>query len=139
MRYPARLVYQRDAKNYAVYFPDVPEALTCGDDMEDALRQGADALETALDFYFEDGRIIPSPSERTRGQKWVELSPTIAAKVLLHNEMVRQKVRPIDLARRMGIPRQELTRILNLRHKTKIDTTAQALAALGKRLELRVA
>jgi antitoxin HicB len=53
--------------------------------------------------------------------------------------MVRQKVRPIDLAKRMGIPRQEINRVLDLRHKTKIDTTAQALAALGKRLELRVA
>jgi hypothetical protein len=29
--------------------------------------------------------------------------------------------------------------MLNLRHKTKIDSTATALAALGKRLELRVA
>jgi antitoxin HicB len=52
---------------------------------------------------------------------------------------VRQKVRPIELARRMGVPRQEVTRVLNLKHNTKIDTTAQALAALGKRLELRVA
>jgi antitoxin HicB len=53
--------------------------------------------------------------------------------------MVKQKIRPIELARRMGIPRQELTRVLNLKHNTKIDTTAQALAALGKHLELRVA
>jgi antitoxin HicB len=139
MRFPVRIVRQKQAGNYAVYFPDIPEALTCGDTTEDALHQAANALESALDFYFEDGRVIPTPSERKRGQQWVMLAPTIAAKVLLHNEMVKQKVRPIELARRMGIPRQELTRMLNLRHKTKIDSTAAALAALGKRLELRVA
>lgn len=139
MRFPARVVRQADAQNYAVYFPDIPEALTCGETMEDAMAMAVDALESALDFYFEDGRSIPAPSERKGRQKWVTLPPTVAAKVLLHNEMVKQKVRPIELARRMGIPRQELTRVLDLKHKTKIDTTAQALEALGKRLELRVA
>jgi antitoxin HicB len=139
MLYPVKLVYDKPTGSYAVYFPDIPEALTCGDDVDDALRHAVDALETALDFYFDDGRPIPMPSIRKRGQRLVELPPTVAATVLLHNEMIRQKVRPIDLARRMGIPRQEITRMLNLRHNTKIDTTAQALAALGKRLELRVA
>jgi antitoxin HicB len=139
MRFPARLVYQRSSKNYAVYFPDVPEALTCGDTQAEALRHAQDALETALDFYFDFARQIPTPSAPKRGQKLVDLPPTVTAKVLLHNEMVKQKIRPIELARRMGIPRQELTRVLNLKHNTKIDTTAQALAALGKHLELRVA
>jgi antitoxin HicB len=53
--------------------------------------------------------------------------------------MVHQKVRPIDLANRLGVPRQEVTRMLDWRHNTKIDTTAKALQALGKRLELHVA
>jgi antitoxin HicB len=139
MRYPVRLVYDRKTKSYAVYFPDIPEALTCGDGEKEALRHALDALESAFDFYFEDKRPIPLPSAPKRGQKLVELPPTVAGKVLLHNEMILQKVRPIDLAKRMGIPKQEITRVLDLRHNTKIDTTAQALAALGKRLELRVA
>jgi antitoxin HicB len=31
-----------------------------------------------------------------------------------------------------------VNRILNLEHKTKIDTIAQALGAMGKRLELSI-
>lgn len=137
MRYPVKL--HREGKYFNVTFPDIPEAITFGVGEKEALRMAADALESALDFYFEDGRAVPQPSEIKRGRRFVELSPTVAAKVLLHNEMVRQKIRPIDLARKMGIPRQEVTRVLNLKHKTKIDTTAQALNALGKRLELHVA
>jgi antitoxin HicB len=137
MRYPVKIT--PDGKYFLVRFPDVPGAITQGDSVEDALRHAPDALETVFMYIFGTGELIPLPSPLKRGQKWVELPPTVAAKVLLHNEMIRQKVRPIELARRMQIPRQELTRVLNLKHNTKIDTTAQALNALGKRLELRVA
>lgn len=138
MRYPA-IVHKEKAGGCWLSFPDVPGTYTNGTSVEDAMSHALDALETMFMYTFGTGELIPLPSLPRRGQKWVELPPTVAAKVLLHNEMVKQKVRPIDLARRMGIPRQELTRVLNLKHKTKIDTTAQALNALGKRLELNVA
>jgi antitoxin HicB len=54
--------------------------------------------------------------------------------VLLLNEMLRQKVRPIDLARRIGTTKQEVNRLTDLRHATKIDRIDAALRALGKRL-----
>ena len=137
MRYPAR--FRRSDRAIVVTFPDIPEAITQGDDTADARHRALDAFETALDFYFEDGRSIPLPSTPKPSHRLIEVPPSVAAKILLHNEMVRQKVRPIDLANRLGIPRQEVTRMLDWRHNTKIDTTAKALSALGKRLELRVA
>ena len=137
MRYPAKL--KADGEYIMIWFPDVPGAHSVGDDKADALRHGLDALETVFMYIFGTGELIPLPSPLKRGQAWVELSPSTTAKIFLHNEMIRQKVRPIDLARRMGIPRQEMTRVLNIKHNTKIETTAQALAALGKRLELHVA
>jgi len=137
MRYPVKL--KPESGGFVVTFPDVPAAITEGDSREEALLHAGEALETVFMYIFGTGDSIPMPSPVKRGQAWVELPPTVAAKVLLHNEMVRQKVRPIDLARRMGIPRQEMTRVLNLKHKTKIETTAAALNALGKRLELHVA
>lgn len=138
MRYPVKVHKEKEGGCW-LSFPDVPGVHTNGKSPEDALAHALDALETMFMYTFGTGQAIPLPSAPKRGQKLVELPPTVAAKILLHNEMVRQKVRPIELARRMGIPRQELTRVLNLRHSTKIDTTAQALNALGKRLELHVA
>jgi antitoxin HicB len=137
MRYPAR--FTRSEGSIVVRFIDIPEAITQGDDAADARRQALAAFETALDFYFEDMRSIPLPSVAKPSHKLIELPPSVAAKILLHNEMVHQKVRPIDLANRLGVPRQEVTRMLDWRHNTKIDTTAKALHALGKRLELHVA
>ncbi len=136
MFYPVRITRQ-DVGNYAVRFPDIPEALTLGDTEEEALRHAVDALETALDFYFDQGRLVPMPSAPKRGHKLVELPASISAKVLLFNELVEQKVRPADLAKRLSIPRQHVTRLLDPRHATKIDNIACALKALGKNLEIR--
>lgn len=61
------------------------------------------------------------------------------AKVLLLNAMLAEGVTPSELARRMPTTKQEVNRIVNLRHATKIDTIAEALAAMGKELELSVA
>ena len=138
MEFPVRLKAAEEG-GYIVTFPDIPEAITQGEDVEDALRHAADALESALDFYFEDRRPIPVPSKPKRGQRVIELPPSVAAKALLLNEMLRQKVRPAELARRIGTTPQEVNRLTNIRHRTRIDRVDQALRALGKRLVVRAA
>jgi antitoxin HicB len=62
----------------------------------------------------------------------------VAAKAALLNARLTTRMRPADLARTMGIKPQELTRIFDLGHATKIDTVAAALAAMGYELELPV-
>lgn len=136
LSYPARI--RRDGDGFMVSFPDIPEALTGAATKQRALEMAADALTTAMDFYFEDRRSVPAPSTPKRGHVMIDLPPSVAAKVLLLNEMIAQGTRPADLARRMHVLPQEVNRLTNLRHPTKIDTIAQALKALGKRLELHV-
>jgi antitoxin HicB len=135
--YPVNL--RKDGKFVLATFPDIPEAITHGDDRAHAVAMAKEALETALEFYFDDQRQVPMPSRPKRNQAVVELAPSIAAKVLLLNEMLRQKVRPAELARRIGTTRQEVNRLTNLRHATKIDRIDEALRALGKRLYLEAA
>jgi antitoxin HicB len=136
LRYPADFKAAEEG-GFIVTFPDIPEAITQGEDVEDALHHAADALESALEFYFEDGRPVPLPSKPMRDQHLVELPASVAAKVLLLNEMVLQKIRPVDLARRMKMTPQEITRLIDLRHTSKIDGIAAALKALGKTMEIR--
>ena len=49
MRYPVNLE-QNETGSFGVTFPDVPEAITFGNDREHALEMAAEALEPALDF-----------------------------------------------------------------------------------------
>jgi len=134
LSYPARVA--RDGDGFMVSFPDIPEALTGAPSREEALQMAVDALVTAMDFYFEDRRPVPSPSDLKRGQVLIDLPPSVGAKVLLLNEMLHQGTRPADLARLMNVRPQEVNRLTTLRHPTKIDTVAEALKALGRRLEL---
>jgi len=135
--YPVNL--RKDGRFILVTFPDIPEAITQGNNRSHALEMAKEALELSMEFYFDDMRPVPMPTKPKRGQAVVDLSPSVAAKVLLLNEMLRQKVRPIDLARRLGTTKQEVNRLTNLRHPTKIDRIDAALRALGKRLYLDAA
>jgi antitoxin HicB len=135
MRYP--IAMKRDGRFFLVTFPDIPEAVTQGRTVEEAREAAAVALETALDFYFEQSRVVPAPSRIKRGGESVELSASLSAKVLLLNEMIRQQVRPAELARRLQTTPQEINRLTNLHHTSKIDGIAGAMRALGKTLEIR--
>ncbi len=130
--YPARLT--KDGTGYVVSFRDIPEALTSGDTKEEALDMASDALATAMEFYFENRREVPSPTAPKKGEELVALPASMTAKVLLLNEMLRAKTTPAALAKKLQISPQTMTRIIDLRHSTKIDTIADALAALGKRI-----
>ncbi len=135
MHYPANV--KPDGDGWKVSFPDIPEALTAGQTWEEAVEMAKDALITALEFYFDEKREVPKPSAVKKGQIPVELPASLAAKVLLLNEMIKQRVRPSELARRLGTTPQEVNRLTQLTHPTKIDGIAVALSALGKRLEIR--
>ena len=138
LSYPVRLKQDSNGE-LLVTFPDIPEAATSGAGEAQALLHALEALESALEFYFEDGRPVPMPGKPKRGQRTVMLPSSMSAKVLLLNEMLAQNVRPAELARRLGRSPQEINRLTNLRHATKIDGLTAAFKALGRRLELRVA
>ncbi|AHK20740.1 Antitoxin HicB [Yersinia pseudotuberculosis] len=134
MRYPIK--FEHDETGWCISFPDIPEALTGGATKEEALSLAQDALVTSFDFYFEDQRPVPMPS--TDGEEFIEVPASVAAKVLLLNAMLATGTTPAELARRLGTRPQDVNRIVNLGHTTKIDTIEAALKALGKRLEINV-
>lgn len=137
LRYPA--LFEPDGDGFCVSFRDIPEALTSGETMEDARAMAADALLTAMDFYFDDKRPVPAPSKAEKGEELVSLPASVSAKILLLNTMIEQRVTPADLARRLHTSPQVVNRIVDIGHATKIDTIADALEAMGKHLELAVA
>ena len=61
---------------FVVTFRDVPEAITQGDNLLDALDMAQDALSTAMEFYDEDNNPRPKPSEPQYGDVMISLLPT---------------------------------------------------------------
>jgi antitoxin HicB len=130
--YPARVTKCDDG--YVVTFRDIPEANTSGKSLEEAMEMAGDALSTAMEFYFEDERAVPLPSATKRGEVLVDFPASLSAKVLLLNEMVRSSTTPAQLARKLHTSPQAVNRIVDIHHVTKIDTIAEALNPMGKKL-----
>jgi antitoxin HicB len=98
----------------------------------------AEALESAMEFYFDDGALFRSrPSRKDGASHWWNCLSAWLQRCLLLNEMIQQKVRPAELARRLKTTPQEVNRLTNIRHASKIDGIAVAMKALGKTLEIR--
>lgn len=135
MNYPIVLEPQ-DEGGFYVYSPDIPELHTQGDTREEALEMALDGLLTAFEFYFEDERTVPQPSPVTG--EYVSVPLSVWSKVLLLNTMLEEHVSQSELAKRIGKKKQEMQRIINLGHNTKIDTLVSALEALGKKINFTV-
>lgn len=135
--YPA-IVESNNEGGFIARFRDIPEATTEAWNLEELKNNARDALISAIDFYIEDQRVFPAGSNVISGDLAIELPASVVAKVLLLNTMVQANVRPVDLARKMNIKPQEVTRLTDIRHATKIDTIQAALRALGKDLILEL-
>ena len=58
--------------------------------------------------------------------------PTLAKlKVELYSTMLGLKLRPADLAQRLGWTASRVTRLLDLNHDSRVDQLEKALEALG--------
>ena len=70
-----------DKKGIVVSFPDVPEAITQGDDMADAREQAEEALGLALLTYPDRGLPLPKARAKGKGLTLVAVAPGVAAKL----------------------------------------------------------
>ena len=72
--YPCTLTPEEEGGFFAS-FPDVPGALTCGDDRAETLELAADALVAMLAVYVQEQWDIPTPSPVADGQKLLNCRP----------------------------------------------------------------
>lgn len=116
-----------------------PSAFAFGQTLQEAQDEMHSLLLDLLVDAYAEKTLFPMPDDDAGFGVTVSLSPVETLKVFLINAMVETHTRPVDIAERMGITRQEVTRITNPRYKTKLDTLDQAIEATGKRLRVSFA
>lgn len=136
--YPVKLTRDRKDGGYIVSCRDIPEAITQGDSVEEALAEAEGALQAAIEGRIEDDLEVPAPSAAKRGERTVATPITTALKAAVYVSMSEQRVSKSELARRMRVHEKEARRMLDPKHPTKVPTLERALAALGKRAEIAV-
>jgi antitoxin HicB len=135
--YPVHLEPAEEG-GFVVTFPDIPEAITQGDDQDEALLYARDCLETALEFYVEGKRDLPTPSFAANGFT-VTPSAEVCAKLEVYRAMREAGISKAELAQRLHWHLPQVDRLLDLRHASRFEQIEAALAALGKRLVVEAA
>jgi antitoxin HicB len=136
LAYPVHLEPAEEG-GFVVTFPDIPEAITQGEDEAEAIVWALDALETMLESYMVDRQRIPYPSPAD-GRPVVVLPVVAAGKVALHNTLLDAGKKKADLARMLNLAPTLVDRLLSLRHKSRIEQIETALAVFGKKLVVDV-
>ncbi len=131
--YPCVLTPEEEG-GFSVFFPDVPAALTCGDNQAEALEMAEDALVVALSAYASNCEDIPVPSAAGLGQQMVAVPPLLAAKLALYTAMRIQGVTKVELAAKLGMGASYVCKLCNPNHRSHIGSVEAALRALGRSL-----
>lgn len=135
--YGAKFQQEPDG-GFLVTFPDIPEAITQGDDYADARASAVDALSTALRGRVDDGLAVPEPQAKAPDLVFVAADPETALKIAIIAEVKAAGISKSELARRIGKGDTEARRILDPNHATKLGAMREALAALGKEIVVSV-
>lgn len=132
IRYAAVLAPQPEG-GFTVTFPDVPEAITEGDDRDAALFNAAEVLTLCLTQRMEDGEAAPAAT-KVKGGEWIEPAASVQAALLMRHAREAQGKSLADLARALDTSWPAAQRLEQPGSNPTLRQLERAAAALGKRL-----
>lgn len=95
--YTARFLPGEDGQGIRAIFPDLPEALTSGDDLADTFAQAVDCLAEAIAGRIARGDDIPVPSKQKAGEHLIGVPLRMAPKLALSRDAARCQLRRCSL------------------------------------------
>jgi antitoxin HicB len=132
IRYPAIIELQEEG-GFTVSFPDLDEAVTEGDTMEEALFNAADVLTLTLESRIDEGMDIPVPSIIEQAY---DIAPSSKVQAALLVRFCRGERSLADLARSLETSWPAASRLEDPHHWPSLKQLDRAASAFGKRLVL---
>ena len=136
-QYPAEFAPAEEG-GFVITFPDIPEAITQGESVEDCILEASDALEEAIAGRIHLWDKIPLPSSPQAGQYLIPVPAQTALKAALYEEVRSQGVNKVELAARLGIDEKEVRRLLDPHHLSKLPRIEEVLERVGKRIVVQI-
>ncbi|MBS7543083.1 type II toxin-antitoxin system HicB family antitoxin [Ancylobacter oerskovii] len=131
-----------DNDTFLVTCPTLPEVTTFGETREDALRYGAEAVEEAVAARVAGWEDVPVPedSEANRAAlaagDFARLPLQATMKLLLFFACQKDSVTRAELARRMGVHREQVDRLFRFDHASRLDQIDAAFQALNQSVNI---
>jgi antitoxin HicB len=130
--YPAIFKYDRTEKRYTVHFLDLPEAITEGESLEEALFNAAEALTLTLEGRVDEGIDIPMPSHEHKNARMI--APSARAQAALLMRWAKGKHTTAEIARALNTSWPAISRLEDPHHWPNLRQLERAAAAIGQRL-----
>lgn len=134
MNWIFEIAIERDGKDFVVTARDLPEVLTAGESLEEALLLAQDAVETAVAHRMDRGLDLAPPPAPAPNAHTITLGAKQAAKAGVYVIWKRAGISKSELARRMSLKESEARRILSPHYATKIEALESAAKVMGSRL-----
>ena len=134
IEYPAKIQQEEDG-TFFVSFPDIPEALTEGVTMEEALFNASEVLTLSMEFRLDEEQNIPDPSDIV-GENIYQISPIAKVQSAMLIRKSRHGRSLADLARKLETSWPSVQRLENPHNSPTLKMIDKAATALGKRLIL---
>lgn len=122
---------------FTAVFRDFNDVAIEGNSRKDVLRRAQELLGDMLIAMVGEGRIIPPPSKRLKGEYAVPVSPALAAPILLNILRNQQRITMTQVAEAMKVPYQQYQRLEQNGNMT-LKSLQKAVLAMGARVEIRV-
>ena len=132
-RYAVRLEPAEEG-GFVVTCRDLPQLVTQGEDLANALTEAADAMDEVFAAYMHGGLTLPAPSKKRKGEHVVSPPAETMVKAALYVAMKDAGISKVQLAKRLGVDEKEVRRLLDPQYGSKLPRIAQAVEALGRRL-----
>ena len=129
-KYPVRLEEAKEG-GFVVTCRDLPDAITQGEDAEDAIENAEGAIQASIEFRIEKKMDIPNPSKARKNEVVVAVPILTAMKAALYLSTRGLRGACAKIALALNVDEKEARRILDPKHATKASTIERALSALG--------
>ena len=121
---------------WLVRFPGIPEALTEGENEEDARSSAVDCAIAALEGYMKAGMPLPRQGAGHSGPDRAVLPSLVTAKLAVYETMRSLGWSKLKLAKELGMPENSVRRLLDLRHASHMWIIDEALAKMNTELPI---
>jgi len=135
--YPVTLIADEEDGGFVVTFPDLPEAITQGDTVEQCLFDAVDCLDEAIAARIDDLEAIPQPAKASSKHK-VSCPIHTAIKAALYLAVKDAGISKRELGRRLGVDEKAARRLLDPHYHGRLPAMERALRQLGKVPELTI-
>lgn len=138
LAYPVK--YETDPKDgvTTAYFRDF-DGMTQADDAASIRAVALDWLTLCGLVCPKRHELIPPASAPQEGEETITISATLALKFILRNAMTSKNLRPVDMARLLGMSSQGVNALLDVyREGTRFDALYKALKVCGAEVSVSV-